>query len=254
MNRLLKLGLALVLAMAPVVHADEANVASFFSAFDIEATSVTYFRLVGEGGNPFGPPIVGTSRIETSGSSATVTAVTVGSLPFADLDKGAVISVTKPDGTTDVRTVVAKASGDSITVGVAVDWDVDGGYNFGFKILQSGTAATDGWINVAGASEVEVVWQFDTDNLTYVEFVLEGLDEVAGSEPQNVHPGDAGTSTNCPGGTFDTGYCKYTTAGRASRTKILVGSKYSKLRVGALINTDGGAQSVTAYVKVIQWR
>lgn len=136
------LGFIALLLLPSFAGAEE----TFFRAYDLSATNYTYGR--------FGDwTEASPSRIETSGSSTTVTAVS--GTPFELIGVGDEIRV-EISGVQTRRVVAAKASSVSITVDTAIDLDVDGGYKFEWRDFQVGTAATDGWLPTGLASAVDV--------------------------------------------------------------------------------------------------
>jgi hypothetical protein len=229
------------------LEAAEPKHATLMVLYDLDATDLTFCKLIGQNGSSYGGFIVGDSEIETSGSSATTTEVT-DTDPFDLLSAKDVIAVDTRDGTTLLRSILAKASASSITVSSAWNLDVDGGYNFRWKKSVCGTGASDGWVDVAGAETVTLVVQIDQLNVTGgIDVQMQCKDQAPDSQPNQVFP-------TCTSGACNT-YQNYTTAGIASRSKMVLDEPWAACRVGVKINTadDGGdlttnAENITAYV------
>ena len=225
-------------------YGQESNFANFNVAYDVDSTSATYCRVLGANGNPYGPPIQGQAQIETVGSNTTVTAVTASTVPFALLDVGDVVFVRYPTGSTDTRIIIAKASGDSVTVNSAINLDIDGGYAFTWKNTVCGTAITDGWIDVSGSASTSFTIQYDQGDLGSFDARIECKGSFNEPQPVQVFP-------TCTAGACNT-FQSYTTVGIASRTTyVVVDPSYSSCRVAVKYTTsdasDAGAnlESVT---------
>jgi hypothetical protein len=222
--------------------------ANFGVRYDLDDAALTYCRVTGVGGDPYGAARqVPGKLIETSGSSTTVTAVTAGALPFADLNVNDIIFVRTSTTNVDMRVVAAKADGDGITVDTAVDWSAGDGFQFTWYDTACGTAATDGWIDMSALSEdktIEISWDqgdLATGLLWQIECLSGGLDP----KPNKVYPGD---SSDCGAGALTSGQCLYAVAGvgtTATRDKIWLPEFESACRVGILRSGNDTSDTTT---------
>jgi hypothetical protein len=176
-------------------------------------------------------------NIETTGSSATVTAVDSLS-SFALLNVGDVIyvpDVVATSGVISTRTLIAKASANSVTVDAAVNLDIDGGYPFRWKKLQSGTAATDGLVNVSGWKNIVVHSNVETYNAaTNITVSVEGI-PAGGTTPVALLDPAGAAAANVHTGT--------------GAKMVEVRSSVESLRVGLQVNgADSGLNQVTVWV------
>lgn len=193
--------------------------------YDLDSTTFTYCIATEV-------PLSGLGRIETSGSSATVTAVDSTATPFARVEIGDIIYVTNLAGNQDTRFVTAKASSISLTVNAVVDWDITGGYAFTWREVNCGTADTDGWFPVDQfvvdpPYAVTMVAQVDQINVTGgINFRWECAAGV--EKPVRVCP--ATGSTNITLATID------------GRTACIIDFPFDRCRIGMAIGSadDGG--------------
>lgn len=197
----------------------------FCDTFDVTATTqyvnASEFTLQGD------------KPIKTTGSSATVTAVTGGDAPFKYLAVNDVITV-QVDATFTTRTIIAKASDDSVTVDAAVDWDNGGaGRHFRWRDVTAVAApsTTGGLVNISGWQDVMVyvtveTYNFATNIVANIEgIVAGGTTPVALEDPQ----GNAVTLTFTGTGT----------------QAVPIGTKVDSIRIAL---TGSGADSGTNYV------
>jgi hypothetical protein len=239
--------LLLFLALAAPATA-QVRTASFGIRYDLDAAALTYCRVTGVGGDPYGAARqVPGKLIETSGSSTTVTAVTSGALPFADLGVDDIIFVRTSSTNVDMRVVAAKADGDGITVDTAVDWSAGDGFQFTWYDTTCGTTAADGWIDMSALSGdkiIEISWDqgdLATGLLWEVQCQSGGLDP----KPVKVYPGD---SSDCGSGTLTSGQCLYAVANvgtTSARDKILIPEFETSCRVGILRSGNDTADTTT---------
>lgn len=238
--------LALLIA-APSFAQTTTPKAVFVTAYDLDATDPTYCVTTGQNGNPWAAPRVGPSNIKTSGSSATVTEVTTDSLPFALLGVGDQIFVNG-----NVRYITAKASGASITVNSAVNIENSGaGYPFQWNDVACGTAATDGWIPVNGASVIKVSVQVDQLNVTGgINVTIQCKDNTHDTVPITIYPDPNDSSA-------EESHTMNYTAVQANSYSVPV--PWDACRVGLEIGTadDGGdlttnAEDITATIHVVR--
>lgn len=238
--------LALVLLAAPS-WAQGVRSANYATRYDLDDAALTYCRMTGSNADPYGSARTVNKLIETSGSSTTVTAVTSGALPFADLGVDDVIFVRTSTTNVDMRVIAAKASGDSITIDTAVDWSAGDGFQFSWYDTTCGTGATDGWIDVSGLSEDKVITiSWDQGDLVVgllwqIECMTSGLDPKA----NKVYPGEG---ADCGGGTLTSGQCLIAVAdmnSTAARVAVQIPEFEGSCRVGILRSGNDTADTTT---------
>lgn len=259
MKRILAAALALLLALPIVGEPQQSTTnANFTYRLDVDSGTVTYCRLEGQNGDPFGGSANGSGRIQTTGSSASVTATVAASLPFTNIVAGDVISVQRSaSATVDNVVVLTVVDGDNITVDPAVDWS--GGFSWRFWKSRCGTGDSDGWISVANAKTVSLGLQYDQGNLTGgVKARWECRGSGLGALPVILYPNEGAT---CEGGTLTAGFCEFASASiTAGRLTVVDGTPaYSSCRVGlAFVTDDSGGDAganlerVTASVAVVR--
>lgn len=203
---------ALLALWASTTNAQEVRKAYWASLWDVDSDSTTYCVELGIGNNPWGAAKPGGGLIESSGSSATWTAVTAGALPFANIAVGDVIYAYPPGGgTPTTRLVTAKADGDGITVQTAADISAGAGYTFTFRTKTCGTAITDGWIDVSAYSDLTAVLQYDQGDLaTGLEARVECKQNSDNTVAVPLYPVEG--NLGCGTGTEVSGYCLFATA------------------------------------------
>ncbi len=231
------LGLALALVMLPVAWADDFRYTTMTLRYDLDSASAIYCRV--------GGPDVGRGRIETSGSSQTVTESATGNNPFAALRIGDVLAVnttpTAAPAPVNLAYIIARADSTSVTVNPAVNWDNSGnGYPFRYYPQDCGTASTDGWVDATGLVDATVTVNIRQMTATAVLWRLEGKDSGVDSAANVIYPGE--TSDCGPNGTLVSGYCSFTAAAVHS---VFVPEIEGALRVAMKINTDDGGDLTT---------
>lgn len=171
-----------------------------FLRFDVDSDSYVYGKIIGTFGRAVDPaPISAQGKIQTSGSSVTVTATdAANTAPFAEVAVGDIIVVDRGTGVTDVRAVATRTDADNITVDTAVNWS--GGFTFSYYKAVTGTAATVGWIDVSGADEVLVTVKWEQGDLaTSLDYIVQGRDNSLNPQPIDLQAAsillaDVGTS------------------------------------------------------------
>lgn len=224
MRRLL-LALVVLFGFAGSASAQDQKIATFFQAYDVSATSLTYPLLTGNAASPFGGAIPGGAAVSTSGSSTTVTATTASTNPFASVGVGDELYFqTAPGTAVSVRYCTAKASSDSITIDTAITLTAR---QFTYKHFATGTAITSGAVDAAtvGARAVQLCVQ--TLNATSITFSIEG--RLAGAPAWATLVAPPFSATGCE--------------------IIAVPEALDQLRVGVKVNTDTGVQSVSAIMQ-----
>lgn len=233
MRKLLRLaGLLLFLLFPPSAWAQDVTHLAY--AYDLDSATFVYPKLTGRGGaDTYTGSITGPARIKTTGSSTTVVAVTAGQLPFASVDVGSPILIRRPNDSVDKRVVVAKASGDSVTVDVAIDLDTTLGFVFSYYNFTAGTAATSGWVDVSRFGvDTKFIIQYDQgDFATGLQYRIECETQTLDPKPGVVYPKE--TSDCGPDGTLVTGTCQIAVAGATGIAEVLLGDPAAnRCRVG----------------------
>ena len=244
---------AALLLVAPLLFSSEQRSANFAYNYDVDSATLTYVRLLGQNGDAFGGTIPGVSTIKTTGSSTTVEENVVGALPFTNIAVGDVLVVARSTTITDVRVVVAKASGASITIDIAADWSA--GFSWRWYDQQAGTTSSDGWLDVGGYDNVSLTVQYEQGDLDGLRARWECRTQTLGAAPVIVYPGE--TSDCGIGGTLSTDRCNFATAGTTARLTVLVEPNvFSSCRVGLAFATtdtsDAGAAIEQVTVSVVK--
>lgn len=217
--------LLLYLVTAPFLMGAEDVTASFAFKYDVDSTSVTYCRMLGQGGSPFGGSIAGLVNIETSSSSQTITGVNPGSTAaFASISAGDLITVRTDPNTVALIKVVTKTDDDTIVTDTAVNLDIDGGYAFRYWRQECGSTSTSGWLDISGYNDRNITIQYDQGDLGSLDARVECRGSYPGAQPVQIFP-------SCTTGACNT-YQAYTTEGIASRTSVIIPDPFGVCRVG----------------------
>lgn len=226
----------LVVLLPTLALAQNQNVASFAIRYDVDSATMTYCRMEGANGSPWGAPNQAIGRIVTAGSTTTVTEETAGQLPFTGMSVGDVLLINA--GLYQyVRSIVTYTSAASIVVDEALD--ITGGASFSWYNLACGTAVTSGWVDVAPGTDKTLTVQYNAGNLT------DGLDvlwqcRTAGPDAQPIQVYPASGVMNLP------------TAGAAIGTGLVIYEQWSSCRVGLAFHTadpaDVTPEIVTAHI------
>ena len=254
---------AVALAAAPiaVVAQPSRNIQRVYLTFQYDLDSTT---AVAGSYSPASPIF---TKISTSGSSTTVSAVTATSAPFNLVSVGDLIqfNLTSPgaagSAVTTTRRVTAKASADSITVDTAVNIPTAG---VTFTYLKFTSGANAGWVALGdNAQAFEVYTQLDQLNVgaNSIGFKLEGryTDAANVVSSFNIWPGTNASTAKCESGTFSSGFCNYTTVGTIPPFVSAGLTHPMQVRMLMKINTadDGGdtgvdAESITSILIIIK--
>lgn len=215
----------------------ECRTANFFLNFDVDSTDVTYGVVQGEGLNPFGGGISSSGkRIETSGSSTTVSSDTAGDNSFAEVSAGDTIFI-PTDGTITgryvSRYVISKADSDTITVDTAINI----ASAVPFRWLKATTSATVGWLDISAYAGRTITVEYNQGDLGRLDVRVECRGSYPGSSAVQVFP-------SCTTGSCDT-YQAYTTVGIASRTSIAIPEPFGACRVGVKYATSDASDATT---------
>jgi hypothetical protein len=184
---MMRLRLAALLVLLPALCAAQGTRVdrAIVSKYELDSASYIYCKL--------GPSTVGPGRVETSGSSATVTGVALLTDPFTNVAVGDEMMFGA--GGAAVRVVTAWASATSITVDSVINLDVDGGMNFSYTHPTCGTAATDGWFVVGpGVHTIHVVYR-QGDLTGGVDFSVETRTRGVLGVPEQVAAGTVAATT-----------------------------------------------------------
>jgi hypothetical protein len=221
-KRLVGLGLLAGLLLSLSASATQRSTRTILWKYDLD--SATYIYCV------FSPTdITGNGRIETSGSSATVTAVSGFTGPFANVAVGDEITATSNLLSTPITfTVVARASATSITADRAINLDVDGGTPFTIRNLSCGTSATDGWFSVPIGQNTLIITYAQGDLTGGVTYSIET--RARGNYSEAVQA--------------DTGVIAATTA-LANSSMVVLGEQTQEWRVGLKYTTADTSDSTT---------
>lgn len=233
----LRRALALILTvvvLTPIptsLAADDTVVKNFALKYDLDSATTIYCSVAG--------PHVGVAKIQTTGSSTSVTETTVGSNPFAPLAEGDVLEVNQtPPSTPDLRYISTYTDDSNVVINPAADWT--SGKTWKWYEQTCGTASTDGWMDVSGLVDFGITFEVQQIDATSVAFRIECRKQYPGAGTNVVYPGE--TSDCGPDGTLTAGYCVYT--GVSAQTVHIPESEGS-CRVGMKINTDDGADTTT---------
>jgi len=239
-----RIAVLLALLFASVsVHAQTTGtdqVANYMYKYDLDSATLTFCKLIGREGDPYGGDKTGSGLVKTTGSSTSITENTVGQNPFTDVAVGDMLVFRRPTGVVDRRIVVTRTDAANIVVETAID--LSGGVAFRFRTLTCGTTATDGWVDASGSDHITVVYQIDQQNTTTgIDFRVDCRGPGPGASAVQVYPA--------------TGFVTDTTATIANQHAVAVNGRWSACRVGVkLTSTDDGgdtganAEQITAFI------
>jgi hypothetical protein len=145
--------LTILLAGVASLASAQVNVEKvILSKYDLDSASYIYCTMSDLRAGP--------GRIETSGTTATVTTVATYTDSFTDVGVGdEIVAQSVNLAAPVVFTVTARASATSITADRTINLDVTAGASFTWRKLSCGTGAGDGWFTVpAGTNHLAVVW------------------------------------------------------------------------------------------------
>lgn len=252
------LALALAaLAVPGIAQQPAQEKANFAIRYDVDSATKTYCVVNGSNGSPFGSPTKISTKVETSGSSVTITAVTALSAPFTNVAIGDTL-VFSVSGEDVVRTVVTNADNDTVTVDEAIDLSAGAGYAFSYWEPVCGTTAASGWIKVRGWSAVLMTVAYVQGDLDTLDVVFECQDTSYDANIVQVYPGAAST---CGFGALSTNVCQFATPATlpaASLTVSLTANQYEACRVALMFGTtdtsDVGANREVVNASISVWR
>lgn len=248
-KKLLKMAAFLLALLVPAVcwaqDTGGHKSANFAYKYDVASDTITYCAVVNQQGDPYATPYDGAGRIQTSGSSTTVTTVgTSGAFAAVGIDD--VIHVRFQDGTTEDRVIITNADDDTITVDTAID--LTGGFVWSYSITACGTSENDGWILTSGYSIVQFGVQYDAGDVTALAATFECKSAARGAKPVRVYPG---VNSDCGDGTLNGKVCEFSTVGDRLYYKM-PHNAFAACRLGvAWVTADGATRDeVTAVIDV----
>lgn len=207
-----------------VAVAQEQKTAPLVYVKDITDTSYSYCKFAGMNGDPF-TPMPGIGRIETVGSSTTVTAETAGDAPFTSVLAGDLLLITYGNATYR-RRVATRVSATEITVDTAINTT---GATWSWYKASCGATAADGWIGATGAWALTFEVAVTTINATSIGYIVEC--RIGGLASVQMAASTIATATTA----------------QYSFNSQTAGS-WDECRLGLRVNTDTGVQSVSASV------
>ena len=231
-----KLLTVLFCLLPSLVLAQNQNVASFAIKYDVDSATMTYCRMEGTGGSPWGQPKAGLYRIQTTGSSSTVDEAVAGSNPFTGMAVGDVLLISTATASY-VRSIITYTSAAQIVVDSALD--ISTGASFSWLELVCGTTVAFGWIDVAPGTDKTFTVQYNAGDLTGGLNVLWQC-RAAGpdAQPIQVYPATGVMNLAAPGAAVGTG--------------LVVYEQWSACRMGVAFATadvgDPVIESVTAHI------
>ena len=221
---LVVLAAAFCLSSPPMVKADAIEETQTLLAvkYDLDSTSYVYCSM--------SDWLPGNGRIETSGSNATVTAVSGNTTAFTDVAVGDMITVDSPSLVNPVTfTVVARASAVSITADAAINIDVAGGVSFRYRDQTCGATAEYGWVRLPAGESTVVVTYRQGDLTGGVTFDLEGRNRGSLGVPSQLATGVLATASS----TLNT------------NNTLMIGERFQEYRVGLKVTTADPADDST---------
>lgn len=242
-------GVALLLALlAAPASAEERKSCHVAVKWDVDAATLTFPSLRGLNGSPCFGATSGDGRIQTSGSSTSVTETTAGSNPFAPHAVDDVLVVTRSSGVADSRVIVTYTDDSNVVVDTAVDWSTPaGGFAFTWWEFFSGTTDADGWVDVSnlGPGKVAAIQWDQGDLATGLLWEVQCRTNTLDPKPNKVYPGEA---SDCGPGTLVAGQCLFALAGvgtTAARVEVMLPEDASACRVGVLRSGADASDATT---------
>lgn len=229
-------GLMALALIVPATPADAADVQFGHVAFvwDADSTSFTFPLLLGRDGTIFGGGNQGQAPISAA-NSTTVTATTALTAPFALVSVGDVIEI-RVDNTVYVRTVIARADADGITIsGAAITVTA-----VPFQWYKLATSTSGGWFDVTGAESITFYVQ--PINIAVdaggVDLRADCKGGHPGAEAVQVYPaytdGSGDTATNL------------SAEGFADYIRATITGDYASCRIGIQVDDDDAVDTTTA--------
>lgn len=183
-----------------------------------------------------GPGSAVNIKVDTSGSSTTIAALTANTSPFQGMVAGDLLIFpqlpaaggTYPPGPFRAERAIATfTDADTVTVDVALDITGTGGVTFRRKRRLSGTAATDAWFSVAGFRNFQIQHTVGDINATSLDVTLE-----------------CRVSPHASAGTVSTDNI---TSDFVTVFQIIQARPYDQCRIGWRVTGDAGTNPVSSY-------
>lgn len=204
--------------------------------YDLDSASYIYVATTGESDLVLSGPRKRAVLIQTSGSSASVTATTATTAPFQGIATGATggggdFLFFNIGGLTTQRVITARADADNVTVDTAIDLST--ATRFSWRRLTSGTAATDGWVPMTGFNTASFAWQIKQSDGGSIDVKVEcepiSSAEGTSSSQQQVYTKNVVAPYGCP-----------SAAGSGACDTLIIGAPgmFDRCRLGFKINTD----------------
>lgn len=194
--------------------------------YDLISTSYIYCKYTGLSGDPFGSPMPGPGLIKTSGSSTTVTELTTGDNPFAQVAAGDILFISV-GGAISTRLVATRVSAAEITVDSSITLT---GNSWSWMKRSCGTTISDGWVDAGGFYNVTFTRTITTINATSIQTQAEcRLND--NPTVATIIVTDSSTTTGNWGYTLTSG-------------------AWDACRLGVKVTTDTGVQSLTSALSV----
>lgn len=229
--------LALIL-WGGTVQAQELKSANYMFKYDLDSTTMTFCRLEGTKGDPFGPGNVGLAPINISSANGNVAATTAGTNPFLGLAAKDVINVVYKDGTTDTKVIITFTDNDTIVVDSAFTTTVTA-QSFNWYKTRCGTTDADGWIDVSAYAYKAITFEIEQVNVTGgLDVRWDCKDPDIGGNPVQVFP-------SCTVGACNTVQNYSGVAGITSRTKLVINEPSGSCRIGVAIHTGDDGNDLT---------
>lgn len=225
MKKLLGVLFALLLALPSWGDKSRVRV-SLGSDYDLDSGSYIYISTSGEQGKVLAEARRVPIKVKTVGSSTTVAAATASTNPFLGVVVGDELYFNMA-GLEVSRYITAKASDDSVTVDTAIDLTTDDttGETFSWRKFAAGSAATDGWVPMAGFDTATFLVQLKQSDGGSIDVRIE-CENTMGPATSQVLPFavENHTAYGCPA--------------ECDSYTIAAASQYDRCRLGMKINTD----------------
>lgn len=238
-RKFISIGLVFLLSLANVASAQDQRVANFSYLWDLDSETVSYCKVVGQGGSPFGGAIQGVGTV-----TSTSTAVEASdSTAFLSLGAGDIFLAVQSEGLTILQ-VASVTDGNSLTLVAAPASDF-AAVPWRWLDQQCGTGATNGWIDVSNMEGKTFTIQYEQGDGN-IDVRWECKKSYLGAQPMVVYPSQA-TDPCGTNGTLTSGYCRYTAAnvGIANRISLVEWAPYKECRVGVKLTAADSSDATT---------
>lgn len=253
-----------MLGMTAAFAEDAVRTATVAHLYDLDSANLIYCKAEGQDNDPFAPPVVGGGLVFNYGPGASTQVVSTTSA-FLPVAVGDTLYITV--GTTTTAYAVTAISApfyDQVSVTPALDISGNGsggttGYRWSYRKHVCGTAVTDGWVNVSGASAVGLTTQFEQGDIPGLRVQFECKVDAPGAAPVLVYPGE---TSECGGGVLGSHgglfpVCEFATVDKGTSnarfTVMISPNPFSQCRIGMTRDTDvsdaaANLEIINAYV------